>query len=49
MWVMLFNSRGSKAEPLSDAELQVKNAWTSIPVDCSEILGDEYDDVLPPD
>ena len=26
----------------------VKNAWSSIPVDCSEILDDEYDDVLPP-
>jgi hypothetical protein len=26
----------------------VKNAWTSIPVNCSEILDDEYDDVLPP-
>jgi hypothetical protein len=26
----------------------VKNAWTSIPVDCTDILGDEYDDVLPP-
>jgi len=26
----------------------VKNAWTSIPVDCSEILADEYDDALPP-
>lgn len=26
----------------------VKNAWSSIPVDCAEILGDEYDDALPP-
>ena len=26
----------------------VKNAWSSIPVDCSEILDDEYDDALPP-
>lgn len=26
----------------------VKNAWTSIPVDCSDILDDEYDDALPP-
>ena len=26
----------------------VKNAWTSIPVDCSEILDGEYDDALPP-
>jgi len=26
----------------------VKNAWTSIPVDCSEILDDEYDDAFPP-
>ncbi|MUW13248.1 hypothetical protein GJ633_00245 [Halorubrum sp. CBA1125] len=26
----------------------VKNAWTSIPVDCADILDNEYDDVLPP-
>ena len=26
----------------------VKNAWASIPVDCAEILDDEYDDALPP-
>lgn len=26
----------------------VKSAWASIPVDCTDILGDEYDDVLPP-
>jgi len=26
----------------------VKNAWTSIPVDCAEILNSEYDDALPP-
>lgn len=26
----------------------VKNAWTSIPVNCYEILDDEYDDALPP-
>jgi hypothetical protein len=26
----------------------VKNAWVSIPVDCATVLGDEYDDVLPP-
>jgi hypothetical protein len=26
----------------------VKNAWTSIPVDCSEILDGEYGDALPP-
>lgn len=26
----------------------VKSAWTSIPVDCAEILDDEHDDVLPP-
>lgn len=26
----------------------VKSAWASIPVDCAEILDDEYDDVLPP-
>ena len=25
----------------------VKSAWTSIPVDCSEILDGEYDDALP--
>lgn len=27
----------------------VKNAWASIPVDCTEILDDEYDDALPPE
>lgn len=26
----------------------VKNAWASIPVDCTDILDDEYDDILPP-
>jgi hypothetical protein len=26
----------------------VKNAWISIPVDCADILDNEYDDVLPP-
>jgi len=26
----------------------VKSAWASIPVDCAEILDDEYDDALPP-
>jgi len=26
----------------------VKNAWASIPVDCAEILDDEYDDALHP-
>jgi len=26
----------------------VKNAWTSIPVDCADILDDDYDDILPP-
>lgn len=26
----------------------VKNAWSSIPVDCADELGDEYDDALPP-
>jgi hypothetical protein len=26
----------------------VKNAWASIPIDCTDILGDEYDDILPP-
>lgn len=25
----------------------VKNAWASIPVDCTDRLGDEYDDILP--
>lgn len=26
----------------------VKNAWSSIPVDCADTLGNEYDDALPP-
>ncbi|WP_232833879.1 hypothetical protein [Saliphagus sp. LR7] len=26
----------------------VKNAWASIPLDCAEILDDDYDDALPP-
>lgn len=26
----------------------VKNAWSSIPVNCASLLGDEYDDALPP-
>lgn len=26
----------------------VKNAWASVPVACADILGDDYDDVLPP-
>lgn len=26
----------------------VKSAWASIPVDCYDVLGDGYDDVLPP-
>lgn len=26
----------------------VKNAWANIPVDCTDILDDEYDDALPP-
>ena len=26
----------------------VKAAWERIPVDCAELLGDEYDDTLPP-
>lgn len=27
----------------------VKNAWASIPIDCTDTLDDEYDDTLPPD
>ncbi|ERH12476.1 MAG: hypothetical protein J07HB67_01495 [halophilic archaeon J07HB67] len=26
----------------------VKSAWSGIPIDCADILGDEHDDVLPP-
>lgn len=26
----------------------VKSAWANIPVDCTDLLGDDYDDVLPP-
>lgn len=59
LYILLANDRLSR-EAFCEATAQmirtegwtgyetVKSAWASIPVDCFDILGDEYDDVLPP-
>lgn len=59
LYILLANDRLSREE-FCEATAQmirtegwagyepVKSAWASIPVDCFDILGDEYDDVLPP-
>ncbi len=60
LYVLLDNDLVSKAEFCeATAEMihregwtgyeVVKSAWAGIPVNCAEILGTEYDDVLPPE